>query len=343
MVPQNGSTRPPGVDLSQADLRPMWRKRRRAWWIDRLVLLPVAWAIGFLSEGRTAVLLAYTALMLSYHFVCEALTGQTLGKALMGIRVVDMRGRPLRPHVVAARALLLLVDMVLIGLISIAVTGKRQQRVGDLAAGTVVAPADTPFVPARSLRDRLTMWLYPLAWIAPCLYLFLFVDWASAPTCTESAMRGEGVCKLAGHVLDVRTAGHPVQIDGLAASLLATRSRELDNGGRLVGFELELKNTGNAELDVRRHVRIELGAVDDTGFARSLEPRSSSKLRVLEPGKSARVWIRYAVPGTMTRELPYAPTHLAIASATEPGRLGWISLWHYAGPDGLKAVSGLNG
>src|SRR5213592_2999164 len=42
MVPQNGSTKPPGVDLSQADLRPMWRKRRRAWWIDRLVLLPVA-------------------------------------------------------------------------------------------------------------------------------------------------------------------------------------------------------------------------------------------------------------------------------------------------------------
>src|SRR3989442_6347436 len=253
-------------------------------------MLPLASITGFLGGGRVAVGLGYTALMLSYHFVCEALTGQTLGKAIMGIRVVDMRGRPLRPAVVAARAVLLLIDSVLIGLISIAATGERQQRLGDLAARTVVAPAEMLFVPARSKRDRLTMWLYPLGWLAPCVLLFLFVPWASAPECNESSLRGEGTCSVGHHVFEVKAAGHPVDMDGFDADLLATRTRTLACGAELVSFQLDLTDTGGSPLQVRSHVGVTLSVLEDTGVQRILPPRGSTKLRTLAPGKSGRVW-----------------------------------------------------
>ena len=343
MVPENGSTKPPGTDLSHADLRPVWRKRRRAWWIDRLVMLPVAWTAGFLAPGRVAVGLAYTALTLTYHFACEALTGQTLGKRLMGVRVVDMRGRPLRPAAAAARAVLLLVDSVFIGLISVLLTGKRQQRLGDLAAGTVVAPAETPFVPARSKRDRMTIWAYPLAWMAPCVWLFLFVPWASAPVCGVDSLRGERLCHVGQRVLDVRAAGHAVHTGGVAAGVVATRSRELRDGGRRVSFQLDLKNDGGELLDVRSDLRVTLGVVDDAGLQDVLASRVASGRPRIAPGASARVWFRFAVPPNELQRLSYAPTHLGVASVREPDRLGWISLWHYEGQDGLRALTGLSG
>ena len=342
VVPEHASTTPPGTDLSHADMRPVWRKRRRAWWIDRLVMLPVAWTAGFLAPGRVAVGLAYTALSLTYHFACEALTGQTLGKRLMGIRVVDMRGRPLRPAAAAARAVLLLVDSIFIGLISVLITGKRQQRLGDLAAGTVVAPAETPFVPARSKRDRITIWAYPLAWMAPCVWLFLFVPWASAPECGVDSLRGEGICHVGQHVLDVRAAGHAVHAGGVEAGLVATRSRELPNGGRRVSFQLELKNTGGERLWVVSDLRVTLGVVDDAGLQDVLASHVTKPPKIA-PGSSARVWFRFTVPPNELQRLSYAPTHLGVASVREPDRLGWISLWHYAGENGLRAVTGLSG
>jgi uncharacterized RDD family membrane protein YckC len=339
MVPPDGSTKPPGTDLSGADLKPFWRKRRRAWWIDRLVLLPVAWTIGFLAEGRAAVILAYTALMLSYHFVCEALTGQTLGKALMGIRVVDIHGRPLRPSKVAARALLLLVDSVFIGLVSIAVTGRRQQRVGDLAAGTVVASAEVPFVPGRSQRDRLTIWFYPLAWLAPCVLLFVLSPWASAPTCNEATVRGEGLCTAGGRLLDVRPAGHAVTVAGFKANLVATRTRDLRDGGRLVDMQLDLTNTGSAELDSRT-IGVALGLLDDSGVQVALAPRA--KLHPVAAGRTERAWLLYAVPAEAVRGLGYAPSHLIVVNSTDPGRVGWISLWRWADQKGMNALAGLD-
>jgi hypothetical protein len=343
MVPPGGSTKPPGADFSEADLRPVQNKRWGAWLIDRLVLAPVAYFIGEMAEGRAGVALVYFALMLSYHFLCEALTGQTLGKALVGLRVVDMRGRPLRPSVVAARALLLLIDSALIGPITMIASGQRRRRLGDLAAGTVVVPADAPFVPSRRQRDRLTMWFYPLAWLAPCVFLLLFVPWASAPPCNEANMRGEGLCRAGNQVLDVRPAGHAVHLDGFDANLLSTRSTERRDGGRLVSFRLELTNTGPDTLRVPSRVAVTLGVIDDYGELRELPPSGSSDLRKLAPGKSGRVWVRYAVPAMAVQRLADAPTHLGIGDLEEPdGVVGWISLWRWAGANGMHAVAGLN-
>jgi uncharacterized RDD family membrane protein YckC len=80
------------------------------------------------------------ALGVGYYIVCEAATGATLGKRLVGIRVVGEDGD--RPTLGAAvvRNLLRLVDALFFYLVGFlfAVTSSRGQRLGDRAAGTLV-------------------------------------------------------------------------------------------------------------------------------------------------------------------------------------------------------------
>lgn len=95
-----------------------------------------------LGEGATAV---YFGLVLLYYVALEAAIGQTLGKLLLGLRVVGVEGS--RPSVaaVALRTLLRIVDwlplLYLVGFITMMATGQRRQRLGDLAAKTVVERA----------------------------------------------------------------------------------------------------------------------------------------------------------------------------------------------------------
>src|SRR3954471_19934723 len=86
----------------------LFRRRWRAWRIDGIVLLPV-WALAVGIGAPTGPLLAI-ALSLSYFFLCESLTGQTLGKRIAGLRVVRLDGGPLNLAAAAARNLLLLID-----------------------------------------------------------------------------------------------------------------------------------------------------------------------------------------------------------------------------------------
>lgn len=92
--------------------------------------------------------------------------GQTIGKKVLGLRVVDERGLKLRPSQVVIRNLLRFVDglplfYALGGVI--ALFNSRSQRLGDLAAGTVVVrtvhsiPPDVASVLAgkyNSFRDH---------------------------------------------------------------------------------------------------------------------------------------------------------------------------------------------
>ena len=92
-----------------------------------------------LSGG--AALLFFTA-MLAYYGVPEALTGRTLGKAVFGLRVVNIADNaPANPGQVVIRTLLRLIDalplLYLAGFVC-AAASKRNARVGDLAARTAV-------------------------------------------------------------------------------------------------------------------------------------------------------------------------------------------------------------
>jgi len=82
-------------------------------------------------------------LWLVYFTYMEGSSGQTLGKRLLRIKVVKENGKPLTYVDAFVRTLLRIVDgMVayLIGFIVI-IASEKKQRVGDMAAGTIVVNA----------------------------------------------------------------------------------------------------------------------------------------------------------------------------------------------------------
>lgn len=88
------------------------------------------------------MIIFYLAFWLLYGILCEYFWyGQTIGKWLLGLRVVDSTGLELQFHQVAIRNLVRAIDLFpMLGLVA-AITmlcNRRLQRLGDLAAGTVV-------------------------------------------------------------------------------------------------------------------------------------------------------------------------------------------------------------
>jgi len=91
---------------------------------------------------RASVIVGYFAVSIFYGIVLEyAWRGQTLGKRLLRLRVVDCQGLRLTPSQVAMRNLLRFVDMLpvcyLVGGVA-CLFSRRRQRLGDVAANTVV-------------------------------------------------------------------------------------------------------------------------------------------------------------------------------------------------------------
>ncbi len=87
-------------------------------------------------------ILLYFVVSIGYFIVLEMLwRGQTLGKRLMKLRVIDASGLKLRPNQIVVRNLLRFVDsfpvLYLLGGV-VALLSVRSQRLGDLAADTVV-------------------------------------------------------------------------------------------------------------------------------------------------------------------------------------------------------------
>jgi uncharacterized RDD family membrane protein YckC len=105
----------------------------------------------FLVVGVAIGVLLIFALGWGYFIFFELIwNGQTPGKRAVGIRVLTARGEPVTLVHSLVRNLLRLVDMLpsayMVGVISILVT-PRSQRLGDLAAGTIVVrerPAELP-------------------------------------------------------------------------------------------------------------------------------------------------------------------------------------------------------
>jgi uncharacterized RDD family membrane protein YckC len=99
---------------------------------------------------------------ISYHFALESRDGQTLGKRRYGIRVVAVDGSPASARAIAVRSVLRIVDQLPVcyvsGLVSMVRTGPaRRQRIGDVAAGTIVVSVD-----GQSLRGT-PGWMLPTA------------------------------------------------------------------------------------------------------------------------------------------------------------------------------------
>ena len=125
--------------------------RALAWSVDAAVLAAGSVALGK-AAGVLAVIgadwanavaiLLYFAGSIGYGAALEwSWRGQTLGKRLFGLRVVDAQGLRLRPAQVVLRNLLRVLDMLpalyLLGAAA-CLLSRKMQRLGDLAAGTVV-------------------------------------------------------------------------------------------------------------------------------------------------------------------------------------------------------------
>lgn len=113
-------------------------------------------AFAFLSVDIAIMLgtLGSFILSLGYGMYFEARHGgQTPGKKLFRLRVIDVEGRRLRPHQAVLRNLVRVVDQMplfyLVGGIS-ATLSSRNQRLGDIAAGTVVIQERPPLIRATS-------------------------------------------------------------------------------------------------------------------------------------------------------------------------------------------------
>ena len=94
------------------------------------------------GAGDAVWALGFFAVFWGYNIAFEVLnSGRTPGKALNGIRVVLESGAPVAFAASAVRNVIRIIDILpgtyLVGVVSILVT-RRNQRLGDLAAGTLV-------------------------------------------------------------------------------------------------------------------------------------------------------------------------------------------------------------
>ena len=111
------------------------------------VLFSVVFGQSSAEGGRASANLSGVPLLLFllaaflYYFALEAGRGQTVGKALLDVRVVREDGSRPGAGAIAGRTALRLVDgffFYLVGFVTILATGRKQARLGDLAAGTRV-------------------------------------------------------------------------------------------------------------------------------------------------------------------------------------------------------------
>ncbi|HET9771454.1 MAG TPA: RDD family protein, partial [Acidimicrobiia bacterium] len=138
-----------------------------------LALWIIAGAVGDEGGGGFLVGVAAIASFLvwsGYDVAFETLaSGRTPGKRVAGLRVVRLGGEPVGFLTSAVRNLLRLVDMqpgllYAVGAVTI-LFSRRNQRLGDLAAGTLVVrerraplPAPRPPVPDFAVADRYAAW-----------------------------------------------------------------------------------------------------------------------------------------------------------------------------------------
>jgi uncharacterized RDD family membrane protein YckC len=122
-----------------------------AWIVDLLVIVVISQGLGMLGPiagvispdlARAVATIGYFVVSIGYGVATEwAWRGQTIGKRLLRLRVMDAQGLRLQFHQVLLRNLLRFVDMLpglyLVGGLACLVS-RRAQRLGDFAANTVV-------------------------------------------------------------------------------------------------------------------------------------------------------------------------------------------------------------
>jgi len=140
---------PEGIDFSLPLACPV--TRCLAWFIDIGCIMGTAAIVrafllvaGIISVDLASALgiLAYFVVQIGYGIICEWLwRGQTVGKRVLGLRVMDAQGLHLQFNQIALRNLLRFVDCLpacyMVGGV-VALFNARAQRLGDFVGNTIV-------------------------------------------------------------------------------------------------------------------------------------------------------------------------------------------------------------
>ncbi|MFH2047675.1 MAG: RDD family protein [Pseudomonadota bacterium] len=140
-----------------------------AWLIDLFCIMLIAKVATtvlsaffiFSADLKTAaIMLSYFVISIGYSILLEwYLNGQTLGKRLFKLRVMDVNGLRLKPGQIIIRNLLRFVDalpaLYMVGGLSVLIS-KHAQRLGDIAANTIVIRSYEPQKPdfAQIFSDK---------------------------------------------------------------------------------------------------------------------------------------------------------------------------------------------
>lgn len=114
------------------------------------------------------IVLTFFVVMLGYPVWFETrASGRTPGKRAIGLRVVDVDGRPVTFRSSVIRNLVRIVDSLpgtyLVGIIAV-LASKRNQRLGDMAAGTIVVMER---VGGRDGKRKQPAWMQPKVVVEP--------------------------------------------------------------------------------------------------------------------------------------------------------------------------------
>ena len=151
---------PEGVDLALRVAGPV--PRALAWGVDSLLQGGIAIGLqialsAFAGFGVGLYLIGLFALLWFYPVLFEVRAhGQTPGKRLMGLRVLQENGTPVGWSASVLRNFLLVADFLpllyLAGLVAM-ISDASFRRLGDLAAGTLVVYADAPRAQVTRIPD----------------------------------------------------------------------------------------------------------------------------------------------------------------------------------------------
>lgn len=126
-------------------------KRAVAVVIDTILMFVVAYVLavvtgdtteeGFSMKGAPAFALFFIGI--AYYVAMEAMMGGTVGKKILGIKIVKQDGSPMDWQAAIIRNVLRIIDGIFVYLVGAIViwTSKDRQRLGDKVARTLVVNA----------------------------------------------------------------------------------------------------------------------------------------------------------------------------------------------------------